>query len=166
MADSLTLLRLAAETVGAKTFSFRGCDCDPRAEAKRLTVADAFLQYAGIDLMATLSDKGEGDRNALATRARRGGFDVADNDSWADIFSKVLVARVEPRLGLERPTILYEYPRCEAALARARARDPRLADGLETAIRSLSAVGIEVAGIKDVTPIPHNGCRPKKRRRV
>ena len=38
--------------------------------------------------------------------------------------------------------------------------------GRETAIRSLMATGIEVAGIKDVTPIPHNGCRPKKRRRV
>ena len=38
--------------------------------------------------------------------------------------------------------------------------------GRETAIRSISAAGIEVAGIKDVTPIPHNGCRPKKRRRV
>jgi small subunit ribosomal protein S11 len=38
--------------------------------------------------------------------------------------------------------------------------------GRETAIRSLAATGIEVTGIKDVTPIPHNGCRPKKRRRV
>src|SRR6202521_811589 len=38
--------------------------------------------------------------------------------------------------------------------------------GRETAIRSLMNTGIEVAGIKDVTPIPHNGCRPKKRRRV
>jgi len=38
--------------------------------------------------------------------------------------------------------------------------------GRETAIRSLSSAGIEVTGIKDVTPIPHNGCRPKKRRRV
>ncbi|SRR5579875_1196549 len=38
--------------------------------------------------------------------------------------------------------------------------------GRETAIRSLAATGLEVAGIKDVTPIPHNGCRPKKRRRV
>ncbi len=38
--------------------------------------------------------------------------------------------------------------------------------GRETAIRSLVAAGIEVTGIKDVTPIPHNGCRPKKRRRV
>jgi len=38
--------------------------------------------------------------------------------------------------------------------------------GRETAIRSLQNSGLEVAGIKDVTPIPHNGCRPKKRRRV
>jgi lysyl-tRNA synthetase class 2 len=140
IADSLTLLRLAAETAGVKMFSFRGSNCDPRAEAERLTVAEAFSHHAGIDLMATLSDKGEGDRNALATRARRGGFAVAENDSWGDIFSKILVARVEPRLGLERPTILYEYPRCEAALARACPHDPRLAERFE-----LYACGVELA---------------------
>jgi len=38
--------------------------------------------------------------------------------------------------------------------------------GRETAIRSIMNAGIEVAGIKDVTPVPHNGCRPPKRRRV
>ena len=38
--------------------------------------------------------------------------------------------------------------------------------GRETAIRSIQNTGIEVLGIKDVTPIPHNGCRPPKRRRV
>ena len=38
--------------------------------------------------------------------------------------------------------------------------------GRETAIRSLQSTGIEVTGIKDVTPVPHNGCRPPKRRRV
>lgn len=38
--------------------------------------------------------------------------------------------------------------------------------GRETAIRSIMGVGIEVTGIKDVTPMPHNGCRPPKRRRV
>ncbi len=38
--------------------------------------------------------------------------------------------------------------------------------GRETAIRALQAVGIEVGILKDVTPIPHNGCRPPKRRRV
>jgi small subunit ribosomal protein S11 len=38
--------------------------------------------------------------------------------------------------------------------------------GRETAIRSLQAVGLQVLSIRDVTPIPHNGCRPPKRRRV
>ena len=38
--------------------------------------------------------------------------------------------------------------------------------GRETAIRSLGAVGLEVGAISDVTPVPHNGCRPRKRRRV
>ena len=38
--------------------------------------------------------------------------------------------------------------------------------GRETAIRSLAAAGLEIAGIQDVTPVPHNGCRPRKRRRV
>ncbi|MGH2812675.1 MAG: 30S ribosomal protein S11 [Actinomycetota bacterium] len=38
--------------------------------------------------------------------------------------------------------------------------------GRETAIRSLQASGLEIIGIKDVTPVPHNGCRPRKRRRV
>jgi len=38
--------------------------------------------------------------------------------------------------------------------------------GRETAIRSLAATGLEILGIQDVTPVPHNGCRPRKRRRV
>jgi small subunit ribosomal protein S11 len=38
--------------------------------------------------------------------------------------------------------------------------------GRETAIRALSAAGLEIGTIRDVTPIPHNGCRPRKRRRV
>ena len=38
--------------------------------------------------------------------------------------------------------------------------------GRETAVRSIQNTGIEVTGIKDVTPVPHNGCRPPKRRRV
>ena len=138
--DSLELLHLAADISGAKTFSFRGRVCDPRAGAQRLTVSDAFAAHAGIDLLATLSNKGKGDRDALADRARRGGFEVAEDDGWADIFSKILVARVEPRLGLERPTFLTEYPRCEAALARACGHDPRLAERFE-----LYACGVELA---------------------
>jgi small subunit ribosomal protein S11 len=38
--------------------------------------------------------------------------------------------------------------------------------GRESAIRALQAIGLEVNSIKDVTPVPHNGCRPRKKRRV
>jgi small subunit ribosomal protein S11 len=38
--------------------------------------------------------------------------------------------------------------------------------GREAAVRALNAIGLEISTIKDVTPVPHNGCRPKKRRRV
>lgn len=137
--DTLDLVRLAADTAGAEAFSFRGRECDPRATAERLTVAEAFARYANIDLMATLSATGEGDRAALAERVQATGFEVAVNDNWADIFSKVLVT-VEPRLGIGRPTVLCEYPRCEAALARAASHDPRVSERFE-----LYACGVELA---------------------
>ncbi len=138
--DCLALLRLAADTTGARTFSYRDRVCDPHATPQRLTVAEAFTYHAGIELMATLSDTGEGDRDALAVKARRAGFDVAENDNWADIFSKILVARVEPKLGIGAPTLLCEYPRCEAALARATAHDARVAERFE-----LYVCGVELA---------------------
>ena len=139
VADSLDLLRLAAATTGLARFSFRGRECAPAAAPQRLTVAEAFRDLAGIDLMATLSPDGKGDRGRLASRARAVGVDVAENDGWSDIFSKVLVT-IEPGLGLERPTILYEYPRCEAALARAASHDARVAERFE-----LYVCGVELA---------------------
>jgi lysyl-tRNA synthetase class 2 len=140
IADTLALVALAAETTGIACFSFRGRQCDPRGEAERLTVAQAFERYAGIDLMASLSRAGEGDRAVLAPAAQKAGITVAADDTWSDIFSKVLVAKIESELGLNRPTVLYEYPRCEAALARASEADPRVAERFE-----LYACGVELA---------------------
>ena len=140
MTDSLALVRLAAEVVETSAFRHREAQCDPRAEPDRLTVAEAFTHFAGIDLLATLSASGEGDAAALRSRARRGGIAVSDGDDWSDMFSKILTLRVEPRLGLERPCILYEYPVCEAALARGSPRDTRVAERFE-----LYACGVELA---------------------
>ncbi|MBS0276966.1 MAG: EF-P lysine aminoacylase GenX [Proteobacteria bacterium] len=140
IADCLDVVRLAADTTGLTMFSHRGKECDPHAAAQRMSVAEAFRHHAGLDLVATLDANGQGDRNAIATAARRAGFDVADDDTWADIFSKVLVVRVEPKLGIGAPTVLHEYPRCEAALARATPHDPRVAERFE-----LYVCGVELA---------------------
>jgi lysyl-tRNA synthetase class 2 len=140
MDDALALLPLAADIAGADRFRHRERECDPRAQADRLTVAQAFTWHAGIDLLATLSPDGTGDADGLRARARRGGIDVADGDDWSDLFAKILTLRIEPRLGLDRPCILYEYPACEAALARPSPRDPRVAERFE-----LYACGVELA---------------------
>ncbi|HEX4156903.1 MAG TPA: EF-P lysine aminoacylase EpmA [Rhizomicrobium sp.] len=140
MADCIDVLRAASEAAPSRSLSFRGRRCDPFDEPERLTVADAFDGFAGVDILSTLSPEGDGDRAMLADAARAAGTETAENDSWPDIFSKLLVACIEPNLGRERPTFLYEYPRCEAALARATAHDPRVAERFE-----LYACGVELA---------------------
>ena len=138
--DSLALLALAAQAAGATALRHKDRSADPHAPAEWLTVADAFTHHAGIDILATLSDAGVGDRGALLSRARRAGVPVSDDDDWSDLFSKILTLRIEPRLGLGRPTVLYEYPLPESALARVSPRDPRVAERFE-----LYACGVELA---------------------
>ena len=140
MADCASLMALAAETAGARRLTFRGHEADPFIEPERVTLAQAFDQFAGIDLLASVSADGATDREALAAAAKSAGVRVSDDDTWADIYSKVLVERIEPKLGMGRPTILCEYPISEAALARPKAADPRVAERFE-----LYACGVELA---------------------
>src|SRR5271156_1949026 len=121
MPDAIVVIAQAARATGIQRFSFRGKVADPFAEPELLTVAAAFDRFAGIDLLATVAD-GEGNRAALAAAAG-GRVRIADDDTWSDIFSKLLVEHVEPNLGQGRLTILYEYPVTEAALARAKPGD-------------------------------------------
>ena len=132
--DCAALLAAAAEAAGTRRFAFRGRAADPFATPERLTVAQAFARHAGIDLLAMP------ERDALARAATRQGIRVAADDSWADVFSRVLVERIEPNLGIGRATILDEYPVSEAALARPAAHDPRVAERFE-----LYVCGVEVA---------------------
>src|SRR5436190_585344 len=114
MEDCAALLKTAAEAAGAKRLVFRGRIASPFAEPERVTVAQAFERFAGVDLMATVSAQAP-DRDALAAAARAAQVRVADDDSWADVFSRVLVEKIEPNLGIGRPAILHEYPLAQAA---------------------------------------------------
>ena len=138
MADSIVIVAHAAQATGIGRFSFRGRIADPFAEPELLTVAAAFERFAGIDLLGTIAD-GKGDRDALAAAAGPR-VRISDDDTWSDIFSKVLVEHVEPNLGQGRLTVLFEYPVVEAALARAKPSDPRVAERFE-----IYACGVELA---------------------
>jgi lysyl-tRNA synthetase class 2 len=138
IADTIALLQVAARAAG-NVLSWRGKVCDPESAAETLSVGDAFSRHAGIDLLATLKD-GAADRETLASQALKQGLAFAGDDSWSDIFSRILVEKVEPQLGQGRPTILFEYPAVEAALARVSPRDRRIAERFE-----LYASGVELA---------------------
>ncbi|MGH6853823.1 MAG: EF-P lysine aminoacylase EpmA [Aestuariivirga sp.] len=152
IADAIALLRLAAETAGTEVFLWRGREIDPMAEPEWLTVAQAFDRYANVDLLATLDIEGNSGRDALAAQSP---VRVAADDSWSDIFSRILVEKVEPNLGMKGPAILYEYPSVEAALARTCAHDSRVAERFE-----LYACGLELAnGFGELTDPFEQRCR-------
>jgi lysyl-tRNA synthetase class 2 len=145
IADATALLAEAARCAGAKKLTYRDRTADPFAEAERLTVAAAFETFAGIDLLSTIGNTA--DRGLLAELAKGKHIRLADDDSWSDIFSRILVEKIEPNLGIGRPTILYEYPTAEAALARSRPGDGRVAERFE-----LYACGVELAnGFNELT---------------
>jgi lysyl-tRNA synthetase class 2 len=137
MEDCAAVLGLAAKAAGAKQFSFRDRAIDPFAVPERLTVAEAFARYAGIDLAAMLPPQPTA---VLAAAATAAGVRTAADDTWGDVFSRVLVEKVEPHLGQGRATILYEYPAVQSPLARPKPSDPRLAERFE-----LYACGVELA---------------------
>jgi lysyl-tRNA synthetase class 2 len=138
MADCAAILAQAAEVAGTKHLNFRGRRADAFAEPERLTVAAAFTRFAGIDLLATLPG-GEPDREGFARAAGAAGIRIGDDDNWGDIFSRVLVEKIEGNLGIGRATILDQYPAVQAALARP-AHDRRVAERFE-----LYACGVELA---------------------
>lgn len=150
IADCVAMLRIAAETVGTEVLRFRGRECDPFAEPERLGVIEAFQRFAEIDLFATMDAGGETDAEALAAEMRRVGLDVPADYTWSYLFSRVLVEKVEPNLGLGRMTVLDRYPVAEAALARRAGDDARVAERFE-----LYACGVELAnGFGELTDAP------------
>ena len=113
-ADYLGLMEeteaLVVAAAADSCISYRGRSIELSLPWERLTVAEAFLRYAG-----TTPDQ------ALA----------------AGSFDEIMVERVEPRLGLTRPTFLYDYPACCGALARLKEGDPSIAERFELYIGGL-----------------------------
>ncbi|MDN5787447.1 EF-P lysine aminoacylase EpmA [Pseudorhodobacter sp.] len=140
MDDCATFAKLAVAAARTDKLRYKSFECDPALPFERLSVADAFSQYANMDLLATLSTQGKPDQAALAAQLVTQGIGFAEGDTWSDLFSRVLAERIEPRLGHGRLTMLDRYPIAEAALARPCADDPRCAERFE-----VYACGVELA---------------------
>jgi len=122
MRDTENMVKFVAKEFG-KPF--------PEAAFRRLTVKEAMQQYANLDLDALLEN-----REAMAQACREHHQTVGEHDTWDDLFFKIFLSEVEPKLG-EVPTFLYNYPVSMAALARKDPQDPRYALRTEFYIGSL-----------------------------
>jgi lysyl-tRNA synthetase class 2 len=131
VADCEALLRAA----GARLMTWQGRVCDPHAPWERLTVAEAFSRHCGIDVLPTVND-----RAALAAAAKPIGIAPHDGDTWEDLFFRIFLAEIEPKLGIGVPTVLYDYPIAMAALSRPKGSDPTLCERFE-----LYVCGLELA---------------------
>jgi len=138
MQDCRSIVAAAADAAGSDRWRWRERLADVRLW-RETTVCGAFRDICGIDLLATIGPNGV-DLERMRTAVGGAGVRVASDDTWSDLFSRVVAERIEPRLGIGCCEFLTRYPTHEAALARPWGPDPRLAERFE-----LYICGVEIA---------------------
>jgi elongation factor P--beta-lysine ligase len=110
--------------------TYQGKEYELSGPWEKISVAEAFQKYAGVDTETML------DAEKLKAAGKKKGYQVNDSTTWEEIWNQIIANEVEPMLGKTGPTILYDYPIAQAALAR-KARDPRFAERFEVFMAGL-----------------------------
>ncbi len=137
MDDCVELLRHVASNLNIEKFTHGKISCDPFLKWDFISIPEAFDKYANIKLDDYLDDT-----IRFASIIKERGIRVADdgNDRWDDLFFRVMAEKIEPYLGMDVPTVLYDYPISMASLSCKKPEDPRYAERFE-----LYVCGIELA---------------------
>ena len=120
-----------------------------RRERKNIEKGQAHIQSTFNNTLVTLTDM-EGNALSWSSAGSLGFKGSRKSTPFAAQMAAEAAAKTAMEHGLRKVSVFVKGP----------------GSGRETAIRSLQAAGLEIASIQDCTPIPHNGCRPRKRRRV
>jgi small subunit ribosomal protein S11 len=120
-----------------------------RKVRKNITIGQAHIKTSFNNTQVTLTDK-EGNVIAWESAGSVGFKGSRKSTPFAAQVTAESCAKKGMEHGLQKVEVFVRGP----------------GSGRETAVRSLQAAGLEIISVKDVTPVPHNGCRPRKRRRV
>lgn len=134
MDDAEKMFKYIGENLGSTELCYEGRTQPVFAAWERLSVKDAWLRYADVQLDENL------DLPSLKATTRAKGYAVSETDEYEDVFFKIFLNEIEPQLGKERPTFLYDYPRQLCSLSRPCAHDSRYAERSE-----LYILGLELA---------------------
>lgn len=141
MNDCEGLIRSVATAVQGKDplLQWQGKTAGVSEPFERITVVEAFQRYASVDLEVCL-DNLEPSSGPIRKACEGLGISTVKDDRFEDIFFRIFLEKIEPKLGIQRPTFLYDYPVSMAALSRPKASDPRFAERFE-----LYVCGMELA---------------------
>jgi len=138
MDDCEKLLRACTEAAArSRPLTWQGVTSDPFQPFERLSVQEAFLRYAETDLLATISNPLQPSPQGLLAACEKLSISSARDDSWEDLFFRIFLEKIEPKLGVGRPTILFDYPISMAALSRPKKEAPHLAERFEVYVCGL-----------------------------
>lgn len=110
---------------------YQGKDYDLSSPWEKISVAQAFEKYAGIDTETML------DKEKLLAAGKQKGYQVDETTTWEEMWNQIIANEIEPRLGQKGPTILYDYPVSQAALSKKKVSDPRFAERFEVFMAGL-----------------------------
>lgn len=138
--DIQRIVTAAARAANVRELRQGPLSSDATGPWRRMTAAEAFQNFAGINLSAAVGDELEPAPGPFITMARSAGVRCDDADRWDDVFNRVMLDRVEPALASGPPALLTEFPSPVGALARTKPDDPRVCERVEAYI-----CGIELA---------------------
>lgn len=138
--DCLELIKNSAKELRVKSYKFGKYEIDIEKKPKFLKVADAFLQYANINLHEMLDENGNGLIDIFKIAALQNGIKINEDDDWSNIFTKIMLEKIEPNIGKNEICIFYEYPYPEGALAQRCKNNKKFVERFEIYI-----CGIEIA---------------------
>ena len=132
MKDCEALVSHIARSLGrGETLTYQGRTIDLTAPWERMTIAQGFKKYAGVDFDLFLDE-----RHAREIAIKKG-YTVESTTTWEEIYNQIFLNEIEPHLGQGRPTIIYEFPGVLGALAKKKESDPRFAERFEFYIAGL-----------------------------
>lgn len=131
MDDTERLFKFVGDELGVRAVTWNNNTIDIMASWDRKTMKQVWHEYVGVNLDEYL------DASAMHTLARSRGYEVRDGEPYEDVFYKIFLNEIEPKLGAERPVFVCEYPAVMTSLSRLCSYDPRYAERFELYIGGL-----------------------------
>lgn len=106
-------------------WEYQGKQYDLTTPWERISVAGAFEKYCGMDIDTML------DEQKIKEAGMKRGFQVSSDTTWEQMYNQFFLNDIEPHLGVDRPTIIYDFPASQASLSKKKTDDPRFAERFE-----------------------------------